>query len=235
MKYPFITTAAGLVALFISGAVLAIPIINVDFQSGGNTYNGQGVLGGASDTIWNPVANTDSNLQFADGSGASGVSVEVLGFIANHANGSQANPILNDWLYGSGGNSMTITIEGLEANSMFDLAFYNGFYWQDFSIPGQAGLIASTKPNGSPSAGGPPFTADKYAILQNVMSDATGAISILDTPVSGGPYGLSSSIAGLQIQQVTTAALVPEPATFALLGIGLAGIGFRKKKKVLSS
>ena len=191
-------------------------LINVDFQSGSNTYGGQGVLGSASDIIWNPVANNATNLFFSDGSGPSGVNVSVSGFLANYANGSQSNPILNDWLYGNNGGSMTIIIEGLVANSMFDLAFYNGFYSQDFTIPGQAGLIASTRPNGSS------FTTDAYAILQNVMSDASGSISILDTPVT------YSSIAGLQIQSVSS---VPEPSIFAVFALGIIGLASRRFKK----
>jgi len=226
MKYPFFTAAMGLIALIISGAASAT-LINVDFQSGSNTYSGQGVLGGATDTTWNPLSNTASNLLFADGSGASGVSVSVTGFVGNASNNSQTNPILNDWLYGFS-NLMTISIEGLAANSIFDLAFYNGFYWQDFTVPSQAGLLASTRPNTSSSAGAPPFTTDKYAILQNVMSDATGAITILDTPVSGGPYGLSSSIAGLQIQHMAS---VPEPSTLALFTLGIMGFALRRFKK----
>ena len=111
---------------------------------------------------------------------------------------------------------MTIIIEGLVANSMFDLAFYNGFYSQDFTIPGQAGLIASTRPNGSS------FTTDAYAILQNVMSDASGSISILDTPVT------YSSIAGLQIQSVSS---VPEPSIFAVFALGIIGLASRRFKK----
>jgi hypothetical protein len=218
MKSPFFMAVVGLVALFISGAASAT-LINVDFQGGSNTYSGQGVLGDTSDTIWNPVSNSAPDLLLADGTGASGVSVSVSGFVGNFSNGSQANPILNDWLYGLG-NLMTISIEGLAANSTFNLAFYNGFYWQDFTVPGQAGLIASTRPNRSSSAGAPPFSTDKYAILQNVMSDANGAISILDTPM-GGSFGLSSSIAGLQIQQVRP---IPEPSTLAIFALGLLGL-----------
>jgi hypothetical protein len=72
----------------------------VDFQSGINTYSGQGVLGNVSDTTWNPLANSGTNLLFSDGSGASSVSVSVSGFVANYSNNAQANPIFNDWLYG---------------------------------------------------------------------------------------------------------------------------------------
>lgn len=229
-RHRSVIAALGLLALFASSAASAVPIsttINVDFQTGGNIYSGQGVLGGASDTTWNPVSGTAANLLFADGSGASGVSVSVSNFSGGFANGAQVNPILNDWLYGLS-NVITITVGGLAANSAFDMAFYNGFYWQDYTIQGQAALLASTRPNGSSSAGAPPFTSDKYAILQGVMSDANGVITITDTPVSGQPYGLSSAIAGLQIQQVRS---VPEPMTTALLALGLLGAGFARKRR----
>lgn len=230
-RYRCFAAAFGIVALFISSAASATlmsPTINLDFQGGGNTYAGQGVLGSASDTIWNGVGAVSSNLLFADGSGPSGVSAAVTNHVGGASNGSQVNPILNDWLYGYG-NVITITVSGLLANSTFDLAFYNGFYWQDFTIQGQAGLIASTRPDSFiSSAGAPPFTADKYAILQSVMSDANGVITILDTGVAGGRHGSSSAIAGLQIQQVNS---VPEPTTVILFGIGLAGVGFSRRRK----
>ena len=226
MKSPFFTAVACLISLLVSRSVSAT-VINVDFQAGSNTYSGQGVLGGASDTIWNPVSNTNSNLLFADGSGASAVSVSVTGFVGNAANGSQVNPILNDWLYGLT-NPMTISIQGLAANSVFDLAFFNGFYWQDYTILGQPGLLASTRPNTTSSEGAPPFTADKYAILQNVISDANGVITIIDTAVNGGAQTIaSSSIAGLQIEQVTT---VPEPTSTALLGLGGLALMLRRRR-----
>jgi hypothetical protein len=226
MKFKFLkASVAGLI--FSASCLANAGLINVDFQGGNNTYGGQGVLGSASDTVWNPVANSGTSLLFSDGSGASSISVSVSGFIANHSNGAQTNPILNDWLYGNGSNPMTISIEGLAANSIFDLAFYNGFYWQDFTIQGQPGLIASTRPNGSSSSISGPFSSDKYAILQSVMSDASGTITILDTPLSGVPYGRNSSIAGLQIQSVS----VPEPSTLAIFALGMIGLASRRFKK----
>jgi hypothetical protein len=144
LRTPLRAIAAG-VCLIASGISNAT-IINVDFQfqGAGNTYSGQGVLGDSSDTRWNSVGVSGTNLLVADGSGASGVSVSVSGFIGNFANGTQVNPLINDWVCG-GGNVMTSTIGGLDANSAFDLAFYNGIYWQDYTVSSQAGLMASRR------------------------------------------------------------------------------------------
>ena len=79
MKFKFLkASVAGLI--FSASCLANAGLINVDFQGGNNTYGGQGVLGSASDTVWNPVANSGTSLLFSDGSGASSISVSVSGF-----------------------------------------------------------------------------------------------------------------------------------------------------------
>jgi len=176
-------------------------LINIDIQGGGTVYNGQGVLGSPSDTTWNAVGTSGTDLLFSDGSGSSAVDISITNYVGSFANAQQANPILRDWVYGFG-NVMTITISDLDANSLYDVALYNGFYWQDYTVPGQPGLLASTRPDPFiGSAGAPPFPSGTYGVLEGVVSDASGTITIIDTPVSGGRYGLSSEISGLQIQR----------------------------------
>ncbi len=133
-----------------------VQVVNIDFQSGSNTYTGVGELGSGSDTIWNPVGPSGSggtNLLYADGSGPSGVSIHTT-HTNGHSNNIQANPLLNDWLY-TYNTQETITISGLASNSIVDIAFYDGFYWQDFTVPSQTGLIAQVEPTGPVTA--PPF------------------------------------------------------------------------------
>ncbi|QYZ66150.1 MAG: hypothetical protein HPY30_09200 [Gammaproteobacteria bacterium (ex Lamellibrachia satsuma)] len=184
----------------VSAAYAAGPIVNIDFQSGGSTYTGLGVLGSGSDTLWNPAGPSGSggtNLLYADGSGSSGISVTTT-HGASFANGSQPNPLLIDWIY-TFNLQETITISGLAANSTYDIAFYDGFYWADFTISAQPGLIAQVKPAGAVSA--PPFPMAAYGVLSGAISDGSGIITITANAVPGGFYGVASTIAGMQILQ----------------------------------
>ena len=176
-------------------------VVNIDFQSGGSTYTGLGVLGSASDTIWNPVGPLGSggtNLLHANESGPSGVSVTTT-YNTGYANGTQSNPALYDWTYNSLSTQSTITISGLAENSTYDIAFYDGFYWADFTISAQPGLIAQVKPVGAVSA--PPFPISTYGVLSGAISNGSGTITITANAVSGGLYGVASTIAGMQILQ----------------------------------
>lgn len=215
-KNNFYGLMLGLVVLAggVSVTHAADPIVNIDFQSGVNTYIGVGVLGSVSDTIWNNIGpGGGTNLNYADGSGPSGVSIATT-YTSTFANGSQVNPLLFDWVYTTNPQE-TIVISGLAPNSAFDIAFYDGFYWQDFTVPAQPGLIAQVRPNFHlGSAGAPPFPIDTYGILHGVISNASGQITILDTSVSGGPAGQASTIAGMQIL-LTGPTNAPPTADFA--------------------
>jgi hypothetical protein len=73
MKY-LIALIAGLMLTTTANAQL----VNIDFGLvDTDVYTGQGILGGATDTLWNSVDSTGAiNLAFADGTtGTSGVSV----------------------------------------------------------------------------------------------------------------------------------------------------------------
>lgn len=174
-------------------------LVNIDFGSH-ITYAGSGVLGSSSDTIWNPVGPVGSggtNLLYADGSGPSGISVTTT-HTYQYANGTQQNHVLIDWVY-TWNTQETITISGLAANSTYDIAFYEGFYWHNFTVPAQPGLIAQVKPTGAVIA--PPFPMAVYGILSGVISDGTGVITITANAVPGGNYGVASTIAGMQVLQ----------------------------------
>jgi hypothetical protein len=185
-------------------AYAAEPAVNIDFQSGGNTYEGLGVLGSSSDTMWNsvgPLGSGGTNLLFADGSGPSGISVTTT-HGDGYGNSLQPNPLHIDWVY-SFNLQETITISGLTPNAVFDISFYDGFYWQDFTIPGQPGLVAQVRPPGT--TGGPcgsPSTANSCnGTINGVSSDWSGQITIIGNALAGGCCGPASTIAGMQILQ----------------------------------
>ena len=220
----------------IAGSMLAAcahaQTINIDFGPlDTDVYNGQGILGGATDTLWNSVDyNGATNLAFADGTaGASGVGVT---FNTNWSNvgGLASNTLLGDRIISLPSQTETITISGLAPNTNFDIVLYNGFFAQQYSIVGQPGVgTASTIPDAdSPNTDFPNWTQGiEYARLNSAMSDGTGQLQIQDIPIAGGLFAVNSALAGMQIQEVP---IPPVAWLFASGLLGLIGVAKRKKK-----
>lgn len=209
-------------------------IVNVDFQpSGSTTYTGQGIFGGVADTHWNAVnEGSASNLALSDGASSS-ISVSST-FGQSYSNlPSSSNALLADRLYGTPADAtQTITLSGLTANAAFNIALYNGFYAQQYSIEGQPSISASIDPVAAGSANiefmnwGP---GAEYVTLNSVMSDSNGNIVISVNPLDGitAYHPKNSAIAGLQLQSL------PVPAAVWLFGSGLLClIAISKRKKV---
>jgi len=208
-------------------------IVNVDFQpSGSTTYTGQGIFGSVADTHWNAVnEGSASNLTFSDGASSS-ISVAST-FSSSYSNlSSYSHALLADRLYGTPANAtQTITLSGLAANAAFNIALYNGFYAQHYSIEGQSSISASIDPVAAGSANidfmnwGP---GTEYVTLDSVMSNSNGEIVISVTPLDGitAYHPKNSAIAGLQVQSL------PVPAAVWLFGSGLLClIAISKRKK----
>jgi prepilin-type processing-associated H-X9-DG protein len=179
-----------------------VGVVNIDFQTGGTAYVGLGVLGSDSDTMWNsvgPLGSGGTNLLFADGSGPSGISVTTT-HGNGYANTLQPNPLHVDWVY-SWSQQETIIISGLTPNTTFDISFYDGFYWQDFTVQGQPELVAQIRPTAEQC--GSPSTANSCnGIISGVFSDGSGQITIIGNALPGGwPGQDASTIAGMQILQ----------------------------------
>ena len=210
--------------LLVAGGNANASLVNIDFQpSASTTYSGQGILGTAANTIWNSVDTGGAvNLTFADGSLSTiGITTSFDSSFSNLPGAT--NELLADRLFGSNPlASQSVTITGLAANSQFDIVLYNGFYAQEYSVNGQA---ASTDPvaAGSSSNSFPNWTSGvEYATLSGVMSDFSGSLAIMVTPLDGitDVDPPNSAIAGLQIQAVSA---VTVPATLWLFLSALGG------------
>lgn len=217
-------------------------LVNIDFQPVGSAvYDGQGILGGSTDTSWNAVDfGGASNLTFADGTTVSGVNV-ATSFDASFSNlgapfNARTNTLLADRLYGTDAfASQTITISGLTANSSYDIVLYNAFFAQTYSIDGQS-ISATTDPIAATSGNDnfPNWTQGvEYALLGSVVSDSSGQLVIGITPWDGTTAFTpkNSAIAGLQIQGELQIQSVPLPAALYLFTAGLVGlVGIARRK-----
>jgi hypothetical protein len=239
-----INLLTGLLLMATSTANAAL--INIDFgPSSSTTYEGQGILGGTTDTTWNAVDfGGASNLTLADDTTGS-VNVTTT-FDNSYSNlGAASNPrtntLLADRLWIDAPNNasaQTITFTGLTANSTYNLVLYNGFYAQTYSANGQS---ATTDPFAASSANNDIddifpeegwTTGIEYATLSSVMSDGSGNLVITVTPLDGDNdfstdlNDIWATVAGVQIQSV------PIPAAFYLFATGLAGLaGIARRKK----
>jgi hypothetical protein len=209
-------------------------LLNIDFQpSGSIVYSGQGILGSATDTVWNAVDfGGASNLTLADGTVGSGVNI-ATSFDRSFSNldyppNLSTNTLLSDRLIGDDGTiTRTITLTGLAAYTAYNVVLYNGWYAQTYSADGQS---AATDPVSGISANNnyPSWTENvEYAVLRAAVSDAGGQLVIQIAPLDGlndfNPY--NSAVAGLQIQDV------PLPSAFYLFGTGLLGlVGLARRK-----
>jgi hypothetical protein len=225
MKY-LIALIAGLMLTTTANAQL----VNIDFGLvDTDVYTGQGILGGATDTLWNSVDSTGAiNLAFADGTGGtSGVSVTFNRQFSNIGT-SATNTLLGDRVIGAETDPETITISGLTPNTNYELVLYNVFFAQEYSIVGQpgSGAVTVTPDGDSPTTDFPDWLEGVEYGLISAISDGTGILTILDTPILGGPFGQNTALAGLQIQEV------PIPPVAWLFGSGLLGlVGLARRKK----
>ena len=220
-----------LIAGFLLTTTVNAMLINIDFGPNGSApYDGQGILGNATETYWNAVNSSGAtNLKFADGTAGT---VEVTVTLGSTISNQGTNALLGDRILGGVTEQQTISFLDLTPDTKFDIVLYNSYYGQEYSIVDQSGIgTASTLPTeNSRDTDFPNWTEGvEYAWLHSAMSDGSGLLQINGLPINGAFWGETSAIAGLQIQEVTA---VPIPPAVWLFGSGLLGlVGLARRKK----
>lgn len=229
---------AGAAAIGLASPPLAhAGLVNVDFNSGtsSTTYSGAAVTGSAGD-IWNGVnggaLGTPTNLgnvPLVDSSGAnSGVSLSFGGTAGAYDATSAVclmaatsfAPLLCDYIYRYSGAAATVTLAGLTPGAAYDLILYSmandAGRVTDFALDGVTRSVTAATVSGLVSG-------TNYTEFTGTVS-GTGLLSFTFTGPSEG------NLDGLQLTQTVNGTL-PEPATLALLSLGLAAAGYQRRKR----
>lgn len=221
--------------LAFSSAALAGPLIGVDFSNSDilpTNWNRQGSFTN------NPLV---SNLIDESGAATGADFTASTNFNTNSGQvydpatlPTHSNPLNGLDGHSFGGGAISYIFSGLSSNSLFDIWVFGlaqpgtAPVNQNVSITGSGpalnflqGSFAAEQLVVNSELGDSSRTLDSYA--ESILSSGTGEINISVTAVSG-----NWNLAGIAIRQVDP---VPEPATLALIGLGLAGMGLFRRKK----
>jgi hypothetical protein len=172
-----------------AGGASAFMVVNVDLSGKPGLYVGQGAFIDPGKDFWNN--GTGTNLKASDGVTVTGVTVSVGG--GTYSNGTEANLMMKDYHYKTGGNADTITISGLEPNADYLIYVYGGINSKPttYILNGVVANLSGTAANSGPRT----FSEGQDYVKMATRSDSAGVIAgtYRSTPVAEG------NICGLQI------------------------------------
>ena len=191
-------------------------VINVDVSDLVSAYSGTGAAPD-SGTYWNiaPTINsTYSNLIASDGTTVTPIDVTFSGWMGEFA-WSGSLPI-NDRFYGPQAGTAFVTIAGLTPGVTYELYAYASFWDATYAVGTTSGFADPT------SDALPWVEGNQYVRLAGLHSDPLGTMTMTVTAADGNSW---TNIGALQIVEV------PEPASLALVGLGLLAVGAAGRRK----
>lgn len=219
----FQSCALGVVGCFMAAVVHAVPVSWTDWTS--ETASASGVVGSLSVGATSVDVTFSGPYQFAQTS--SGGDYWTEGSPAPYTGSALVDnaPPAPDIIALNAGGTKTITFSQAVQDPLIALVSWNG-NTVDFGVPIE---ILSFGPgywgSGTPilNAAGTGFYGSGE--VHGVIRLPGSYTSITFTDTSENWHGFTVGVVGLADHQI------PEPMTFSLLGLGLAGIGFAQKKK----
>ena len=217
-----------IIFLFAGFQANAAPILSVDFGTAVSPLETEGSFVGQS-TLSQTHSTGLGDLMVSIGGDQ--LAFHNRGGIVDNGAMTYAD-LFTDWLYNNGpsvfagttNTLFTFSGDAIAANTAYDITFWawdshaDGILNRNVSLTGQSGTTGSSTLNWT--AGLAPISNTDYSNTSTYTSDALGFIRIeaIDNH--------HLRIPGLTI----SSASVPEPTTLVLLGLGLVGISFSRRK-----